>query len=431
MNLTHPFPLRASLSAFLLTVFFAPSSLTASEKCLGSFESEESIKAWMSVNDSVMGGISKGGFTRSKEGTLVFSGELSLENNGGFSSIRMKSPAIDLTGTAALVVKARGDGRTYWLDLRTKDQMPASSYRAYLPTTAGEWKEIRVPLEDFKLQAYGQELPLKSLDRTATVGLGFTLADKKAGPFEMEIASIKTAAKADPAAEPAGPQNIVGLAKAAGGFKTLLAALTAAELDGALAGAGPFTVFAPTDEAFAKLPAGTVDTLLKPENRPQLEEILKYHVIPASVPLAKALELREGTTLQGSNVAIRFEEGRVRVGEASLLKADLAASNGIIHVIDQVLIPAKAIAEPLGPAGLIKLAISKGVPLFNHGDAAGCAAVYEVTCEALLTMVSIPEAPRKDLTTTLREARAQTSDSQRAWILRGAIDRTWTALEAQ
>ncbi|MCX6866387.1 MAG: CIA30 family protein [Verrucomicrobia bacterium] len=359
--------------------------LFAAQQDLATFAAADSLKLWTSVNDGVMGGVSKGGFKRTEQGTLVFSGDISLENNGGFASIRTQERKLDLSGMSAILVKARGDGRTYWVELRVTGQMGASSYRAFLPTTAGEWRESRIPLTDFKLQAFGRVLPFKAINTAAVTSVGFTLADKKAGPFSLEIESVKaTGDEAAPAsAVTKSGKTLVDVATAAGGFKTLLAAATAADLVGVLSGEGPLTVLAPTDEAFAKLPAGTVDNLLKPENRGQLVAILKNHVIAGQVTLAKALELREGTTLQGSKVAVRFEDGRVRIGSATLVTADIQASNGIIHVIDQVLIPATTEAAAPSPAGLIELAIKRGVPFFNQGEAAACAALYEVTCEAL------------------------------------------------
>ncbi len=425
------FTKRSGLKAFVLALVLTHTSLSAADRNIVSFEDEESLKTWTSVNDGVMGGLSKGGFTRSDKNTLVFRGELSLENNGGFASIRMKPTELALSGTNTLVVKARGDGRTYWIDLRATDQMSASSYRAYLPTTAGEWKEVRVPLADFKLQAFGRELPLRPIDPASVTSIGFTLADKKAGVFEVEIASVKATADETPTVAATSSKTIVDVAKTAGEFKTLLAAATAAELGGLLAGEGPFTVFAPTNEAFAKLPAGTVESLLKPENRAQLVDILKYHVIAGKVSLARALELREGLTLQGSKVNIRFDDGRVKIGAASLIKADIPASNGVIHAIDQVLIPTKTTAEPLSPSGLIELAIKRGVPLFNSGEVAGCAAIYELTCESLRSMADLPAGFRKELTDSLKAASAEESGRQRAWILRGAIDKAWTALNEQ
>ena len=418
----------ACLGTFALAALFTQAPLSAAEKTVASFESDEPLKSWTSVNDGVMGGISKGGFKRSEQGTLLFTGDLSLENNGGFASIRMKPSALGLSGMSALVVKARGDGRTYWVDLRVTNQMNASSYRAYLPTTAGEWQETRIPFADFKLQAFGRELPVKPLSVAAVTSVGFTLADKKAGPFALEIGAVN-ASGGEASAEPVkSGNNLVEVAKASGGFKTLLAAATAADLVGVLSGEGPLTVLAPTDEAFAKLPSGTVETLLKPENREQLVGILKNHVIAGRVTLAKALEAREASSLQGSKIVFKFEDGRVRVGPATLTKADIAASNGVIHVIDQVLIPARTETGALNAAGLIELAVERGVPIFNHGDVAGCAALYEVTAEALRTLSSVPEASRKVLAKALQEARLEKSPRQRAWILRAALDQTLASL---
>lgn len=134
-------------------------------------------------------------------------------------------------------------------------------------------------------------------------------------------------------------KDIVDTADAAGSFKTLVAAVEAADLIETLKGEGPFTVFAPTDEAFAKLPKGTVEELLKPENMDKLAELLKDHVISGKVTLGKALDAGEVATLQGSRIPAKFVDGRVLIGPAGLLKADIAASNGVIHVIDQVLLP--------------------------------------------------------------------------------------------
>ena len=420
---------NACIAAIAVTSLFGHHSLSAAEKTVATFANDEALKSWTSVNDGVMGGVSKGGFKRSEQGTMIFSGELSLANNGGFASVRMKETELGLAGTNALVVKAKGDGRTYWVDVRFADQMGASSYRAFLPTTAGEWKETRLPFADFKLQAFGRELPLKPINPASIASVGFTLADKKEGPFSLEVEYVKAAADAA-AADAKGGQTIVDVAKAAGGFKTLLAAATAADLAGVLSGEGPLTVLAPTDEAFAKLPAGTLDTLLHPENREQLVAILKNHVFAGRVTLAKALEVREAASSQGSKITFKFEDGRVLVGSAALVKADIGASNGIIHVIDQVLIPAKTETGPLKASELIELAVQRGVPIFNNGDVAGCAAIYEITSEALRTMDSVPEESRKVLAKTLKAARAESSARQRAWILRGAIDTTMASLEA-
>jgi uncharacterized surface protein with fasciclin (FAS1) repeats len=146
--------------------------------------------------------------------------------------------------------------------------------------------------------------------------------------------------------------NIPVTAEKAGSFKTLLAAVGAADLAGVLSGEGPFTVFAPTDEAFAKLPAGTVATLLKPENRSQLVDILKLHVVAGRVYSGDAVAAGTAPTLQGEAVTISTSGQGAKVNSANLLATDIDASNGVIHVIDAVLLPAaKTHSAAHAPAG--------------------------------------------------------------------------------
>ena len=134
-------------------------------------------------------------------------------------------------------------------------------------------------------------------------------------------------------------QDIVDTAIAAGQFETLVAAVQAAGLVEVLKGDGPFTVFAPTDEAFAALPAGTVDNLLKPENKDQLAAVLTYHVVPGKIMSADiAGKTVEVTTVQGSDLSVNATDG-VMVDNATVVAADIEADNGVIHVIDQVVLP--------------------------------------------------------------------------------------------
>jgi uncharacterized surface protein with fasciclin (FAS1) repeats len=137
----------------------------------------------------------------------------------------------------------------------------------------------------------------------------------------------------------AAQKDIVDTAVAAGSFKTLAAALQAAGLVDTLKGPGPFTVFAPTDAAFAKLPAGTVENLLKPENKAKLTAILTYHVVPGSVPAAKVTQMSSAPTVNGKALAISNDGGTVTVGGAKVVKTDIVCSNGVIHVIDAVMLP--------------------------------------------------------------------------------------------
>jgi uncharacterized surface protein with fasciclin (FAS1) repeats len=135
------------------------------------------------------------------------------------------------------------------------------------------------------------------------------------------------------------PVDIVDTAVAAGSFNTLATALKAADLVATLKGPGPFTVFAPTDEAFAKLPAGTLESLLKPENKAKLAGILTYHVVSGKVMAADVVKLTSAETVNGQSVEIAVDGGKVKVDGANVVKTDVGASNGVIHVIDTVLLP--------------------------------------------------------------------------------------------
>lgn len=134
-------------------------------------------------------------------------------------------------------------------------------------------------------------------------------------------------------------KDIVDTAVGAGQFKTLAAALKAAGLVDTLKGAGPFTVFAPTDEAFAKLPKGTVEDLLKPENKAKLTAILTYHVVAGKVMAADVVKVKDAKTVQGGSVSVHVNGDKVMIDNSHVVKTDIAASNGVIHVIDTVMMP--------------------------------------------------------------------------------------------
>ena len=134
-------------------------------------------------------------------------------------------------------------------------------------------------------------------------------------------------------------KNIVDTAVAAGSFNTLVKAVQAADLTAALEGPGPFTVFAPTDQAFAQLPAGTLESLLKPENKEKLRAILTYHVVAGEVDAAEVAKLTSVKTVEGATLKIAANNGFVMVDNAKVVKADIRTSNGIIHVIDAVMLP--------------------------------------------------------------------------------------------
>jgi uncharacterized surface protein with fasciclin (FAS1) repeats len=154
----------------------------------------------------------------------------------------------------------------------------------------------------------------------------------------LGVASTASAQGAAPAKAAAATKNIVDTAVGAGNFKTLVAAVQAAGLAETLSG-GTFTVFAPTDEAFAKLPAGTVENLLKPENKAKLASILTYHVVAGKVMAADVVKLTNAGTVQGQRVDIKAQGGKVTVDGANVVATDIACTNGVIHVIDTVILP--------------------------------------------------------------------------------------------
>ena len=159
--------------------------------------------------------------------------------------------------------------------------------------------------------------------------------------FRTMVTGIAVAALMMAAASHAQAQSrdLVETAVAAGQFNTLAAALKAAGLVETLKGAGPFTVFAPTDAAFAKLPKGTVEDLLKPENKAKLTAILTYHVVPGRVMAADVVKVKDARTVQGGSLKVTAAGGKVMVDGANVVKTDISASNGVIHVIDSVVLP--------------------------------------------------------------------------------------------
>jgi len=156
----------------------------------------------------------------------------------------------------------------------------------------------------------------------------------------VAIVGLALSLSAGTSAHPkAASKDIVDTAVAAGSFKILATALQAAGLVDTLKGKGPFTVFAPTDEAFAKLPAGTVNDLLKPENKEKLVAILTYHVVPGNVLAAQVTKMNSAKTVNGQSLAISVNDGTVMVDNAKVVKTDILCSNGVIHVIDSVVLP--------------------------------------------------------------------------------------------
>lgn len=228
-------------------------------------------------------------------------------------------------------------------------------------------------------------------------------------------------------ASAAPKKDIVDTAAEAGSFKTLVAAVKAAGLVDTLKGDGPFTVFAPTDEAFAKLPKGTVQSLLKPENKQKLVSILTYHVVPGKVKAKKAAKLDSAKTVNGAEFTIKPSGDTLLINKSKVVKADIKASNGIIHVIDAVLIPSdgKKTSSKTGKTHeIIKHAIHKGVPMFNSGHHAQTASLYMNAGKAILGQCSSSacSTAAKTIEVALHKASAEHCSTSQAWIMRRAFD---------
>lgn len=216
-------------------------------------------------------------------------------------------------------------------------------------------------------------------------------------------------------------QDIVDTAASAGTFETLIAAAKAAGLAGALKGDGPLTVFAPTDDAFGALPAGTIETLLKPENKDQLATILKYHVVAGKVGSSALADGVRIETLAGIDAAISQTEGGFNIENARIVSTDIDASNGVIHVIDRVILPPQQMSRS-DAARAIGKAIDRGVPMFNHGNAQGTVAAYMAVSEQLMRKGNLSAEERARLEVGLMEAANSDNARTSAWRLRYALD---------
>jgi transforming growth factor-beta-induced protein len=211
--------------------------------------------------------------------------------------------------------------------------------------------------------------------------------------FGLAVAALATLSPVAFAAD----KDIVDTAVAAGKFKTLAAALGAAGLVDAVKGAGPFTVFAPTDDAFAKLPKGTVDELLKPENKAKLQAILTHHVVKGKVMAADVVKIKGAVALGGQRIDIKVDGNNVSVDDSKVSATDIACSNGVIHVIDTVMIPATekipAVADKAGSFKTL-LAAVKAAGLVDVLNGDGPFTVFAPTDEAF---AKLPKGTVEDL----------------------------------
>jgi uncharacterized surface protein with fasciclin (FAS1) repeats len=189
---------------------------------------------------------------------------------------------------------------------------------------------------DRKQAKQGEKQKMKS--RLKRLVVATSIVGVVAMASNLWASSCSSSGMKSTATESEGASTVVALAQSSDQFNTLVAAIQAADLAEVLQAEGPYTVFAPTDAAFAKLPDGTIDTLLKPENKDQLAAILKYHVVPGRV-MAADVKTMKAETAQGQSVQLTVNDSGVFVNDAKVVKTDLVAANGVVHVIDSVILP--------------------------------------------------------------------------------------------
>ena len=222
-------------------------------------------------------------------------------------------------------------------------------------------------------------------------------------------------------------KDIVDTAVDAGSFKTLVTAVQKAGLVDTLKGEGPFTVFAPTDEAFANFWPETLKNLLKPENKDKLQMLLTYHVVSGKVKAKKAKKLESAEPVSGGSLKLSVRDKDLFINNAKVVKADIKTSNGIIHVIDSVLIPnvmKDAHKKTSNTNHILKQAIHKGVPMFNSGHHAQTATLYMKAGNEVLGQCSSSVCPSaaNTIKTAMHRAKAEHCPTSQAWIMRHAFD---------
>lgn len=227
-------------------------------------------------------------------------------------------------------------------------------------------------------------------------------------------------------------KNLVETASGARTFNTLIAAAKAAGLASVLTGEDALTIFAPTDEAFAKLPEGTVESLLKPENKDQLISILTYHVVAGRVYSESVVKNKTLKSLQGAAINVKAKKNGVKIQGAKLLKADINASNGVVHVIDTVIMPPTNKISFTDAKRKIDHSVAQGSRLFNAGHHDQCASVYMGTMQVLLeSNAHMPTSLTRQMESVISQAKHQTCPTQRSWTLRHGLNQAYHALANQ
>lgn len=297
---------------------------------------------WTTVHDTVMGGVSRGEIRRTDAGTLVFEGYLSLDNNGGFTSFRTRDRVLPFEGSDGIEMRVKGDGRTYILSFdREGIGLFGGGYWQRFETKKDEWTTIRMPWSEFEPVNFGRKVPnLPELTPETARGLTVYLYDKNPGEFEVEFDSFATYAQ--------GEASLTSSAGLPEDCKTLERLIELSGIGEELAQLDGYTLFAPNDAAFNNLPAA--QQLMQPEQMEALKAVLRRHVVPAKVNSATALFLTEATMADGATLAVSLTDSELSIGGARVLDVDFAFGNGIVHVIDRVLLPETLPAPSSAPA---------------------------------------------------------------------------------
>jgi len=327
-------PTLSLASLFATLLLCTPCPALAQSNLDANLEFNGGTSGWQTVLDGVMGGRSTGRIAAGEGGTLRFTGELSLANNGGFSQIRTAVSEGTFAGATGLVLRVKGDGRAYQCDIRSSRlRLMAGGYQSVFQTRAGEWIEVEIPFERFVANSFGQRIRnAPALDAATIESVGITLSDKKEGAFAIEIDWIRPMGKA--AAERAAPGSLASVATKAN-LTTLLALVKAAEIE--FPKDAKLTIFAPTNDAFAKLPREQVEFLTSAEGKPTLQAILKHHVVAQPFESSALLDRRRLRALSGQSLEI--DPAALAIDGARLVAADVAFDGGIVHVIDGVMLP--------------------------------------------------------------------------------------------
>ncbi|MEM9410005.1 MAG: fasciclin domain-containing protein [Planctomycetota bacterium] len=267
----------------------------------------------------------------------------------------------------------------------------------------------------------GQRLPLNFRgDRLTVGGANIVVTDIQCSNGVIHVIDSVLVPKFD---------SIPATAQAAGQFNTLLAAVGAAGLADTLSGTGPFTVFAPTDEAFAKLPAGTVESLLKPENKQKLIDILKYHVISGRIYDNDAVRARTANTLLGRSVDVNFSADGIAINNAKVIAKNIDTTNGVIHIIDSVLLP-KSMTRTAA-MNFLNDTVNRGAPVYNAGDHSGCCDIYMTSMKSIMSsgIANADDHTMSLVSRAINDANNTHSSTDRAWVLRRGIDSLYTRLD--